>query len=229
MARPSYENSSNAIQVLKKTSLSRWTAKRLLKLWSSPIGAAIRALCFRPYWTRLWIVQELVLAKDIEVRYGNEIVPCDRFGDFLDKVKCGATPIRTQDKFDYETVRSNPAMSIFVQTDSLLRERTLFQLLDTTKRQECAETRDRIYALLGIAFHGHADIEADYAMPIPALLNTVLWNQHEIMRPNSILEIERQCEQLTALFGLGVYAIFELENELEQPEPQEGDVFQPVI
>ena len=38
---------------------------------SKDIWDSIPALCFRPYWSRLWIVQEVVLATDVRIQCGN--------------------------------------------------------------------------------------------------------------------------------------------------------------
>ncbi len=44
-----------------------------------PLSADIYRICAKPYWTRLWIVQEVLLSKAIVVRHGEESYTWDLF------------------------------------------------------------------------------------------------------------------------------------------------------
>ncbi|KAF2811123.1 HET-domain-containing protein, partial [Mytilinidion resinicola] len=59
---PSYHNSGIAMWELTRP-ISHWQAKKkIISVWTKPVGAAIRGLCGRPYWRRLWIFQEIMRA-----------------------------------------------------------------------------------------------------------------------------------------------------------------------
>ena len=229
---PAYDDSGIAMQQLDNRSSSRRAKRNHLKLWSNRGGAAIRSLCFRKYWTRLWIFQELLLARRIEIMCGGDLVLWDRFCDLLREVNANLTPLIVHDKFYYQAVRSSAAMSIAMSVleQTIVKpyryQERLFRLLAATQHLGCVESRDRIYALLGIAGHGHEDLKPDYEIPVPALLNIVLRNQHRIERPRSTEEVRTQCKQLTAIFGLNDGAVFELVGKQGQlPDSKEKSAY----
>ena len=107
-----------------------------------------------PYWTRLWIVQEVCLARNVVFAYG----------DLL---------------WNSEQVREaaawggSPAMKALVET----RERRytdatkLGYLIQRFGKQKCSDIRDRIYGLLGLS---DSDIPVDYAAtPLGVWLSVV--------------------------------------------------------
>ena len=171
---PSYGDSGSAMQELAKSE-SHWKIKRnVSRLWTETAGAAIRGLCLRPYWSRLWVFQELMLAQQITLMCGSDMLPWKSFREFLLQLRNSALSLRVLSKFDYQTVRNSPAMSIVEQTTLSHDRRTLWSLLCATQKLRCMETRDRVYALLGVAVAGREHIKADYDAALPALLNSVL-------------------------------------------------------
>ncbi|KAK5679251.1 hypothetical protein LTS10_008066 [Elasticomyces elasticus] len=42
-------------------------------------ATAVRKLCERPYWSRLWVLQEYALAQEILIQCGNSVMDSDRF------------------------------------------------------------------------------------------------------------------------------------------------------
>ncbi|KAF1823935.1 heterokaryon incompatibility, partial [Dissoconium aciculare CBS 342.82] len=59
---PAHGGSDSALESIRLAS-PQWTARKsAARKWSSPEASAIRAICVRRYWKRLWIFQELLLA-----------------------------------------------------------------------------------------------------------------------------------------------------------------------
>lgn len=119
----------------------------------------------RQYWKRMWIVQELCLARErrvlcgtkaiefpcVETLWGSSVSLCEN--DFLSPVLRLVQQVTTTGK--------KPAYH--------LRE-----LLIHTKPQQCGDKHDRIYALLGLLEDGTYDIPVDYDCTINELYRRVL-------------------------------------------------------
>ena len=117
--------------------------------------AALRSLCQRDYWSRTWVIQEVLLAQDVMLCCGDTYAPLQNLCKIL-----------------------NPDLSDTALWH-LLRGRMCHQLLehkaadmklgmaDLLKRynhSRCADSRDKIYALLNLAEDrsGFPMLEPDY-------------------------------------------------------------------
>lgn len=207
---PSYEQSTLAMQHMNKP-LTYWRQKHHLRqVWSEPTGTAIRLLCHRPYWTRLWVFQELALAEKVVMMCGETKLPWKNFLDFILEI-CETKYVgRVADKFDLQAVLRSPATSMISQMNSLECDRTLWTLLQGTRNLRCTEVRDKVYALLGVAEAGSQGISPDYELPIPTLLNNILRNYHRLEKPKTLDEVKKQCVLLTTLFEVNLDSIFSL-------------------
>lgn len=206
---PAHGESDMAMRELSK-SISYWRAKsHLSKIWNRPAGSAIRRLCTRRYWTRLWILQELLLARKIRLMCGSKVTRWELFRDFLlETDKTGLTD-RSGGQFEYEAVRVSPAAFMVRQNiDESFFKFSLWNLIFATQHLRCAEIRDKVYALLGVANFADSHIIPDYNIPIPALLNLVLRDRHKFQSPRNLTEVGTQCQQLTTLFGADPGSIF---------------------
>ncbi|KAL6893436.1 heterokaryon incompatibility protein domain-containing protein [Trichoderma evansii] len=91
-----------------------------------------------PYWNRLWIRQEIGLAKELQVCFGNRSLPWDNFMLLIAMHNgSGSTGPLMLDK-------------------SLRQERyndshTLKKLLENHVGAECSDPRDKVYGLVGLA------------------------------------------------------------------------------
>ncbi|QKD62093.2 uncharacterized protein FOBCDRAFT_245448 [Fusarium oxysporum Fo47] len=147
----------------------------------------------RPYWTRVWIIQELAV-KGFLFRSTEDII-------------CGTSSIR-RIEFDVEcsaillTVQGNSARSTgsgfdvdeplrsilsrgwppglaMIQTISSCNgpeKPTLTTLIEVSRRFEASNCRDKIFALLGLVCEQDRRLEPDYEQPVPTvLINVVDW------------------------------------------------------
>lgn len=208
---PTYNDSRRAMDTITCLSRSR-RVKSLISIWARPVAAAIRNICFRAYWTRLWVFQELVLAPRITLLCGSDSLSWDWFTELMLNAKSGILSQHARERFEYQCIQRSPAMSMVQQVAEYHSRSTLWDLMDATMHLNCFERRDRVYALLGIAKAGHLDIKADYGTPIPALLNAVLKNYHLIRPPSSLADVSRDCEHIARLLQCVPDAIFHLEG-----------------
>ncbi|KAK3652605.1 hypothetical protein LTR56_001969 [Elasticomyces elasticus] len=149
----------------------------------------LKQLCERPYWGRLWVLQELLLARNIQVMCGSKLTTWELFTHFI-------LELHNSDDFS-EPLKSSAAMRMAKSVSAKPGSVPLAEMCFASRRLRCTEPRDRVYALLGVANQGRTTIEPDYQMPLPALANALLRNKHEFERcPKVIDDIENQCIEL---------------------------------
>lgn len=125
------------------------------------IRATLSAFLNRPYWTRLWIIQELAAAKgNIQVLCGLDTIPWRHIG--LMSELTGGEPAQRK----ASTLFGNLIPRIFWNGQSApwpitlgrslpvaykrLHRMTLRNAMYRTKRRECADVRDKIYGILSL-------------------------------------------------------------------------------
>jgi hypothetical protein len=122
-------------------------------------------VCKRSYWTRLWVIQEIGLSKNLRVCIGRSSRPWDDFLRCLNRHSSG--------NFHYENDLIN-------NLDRKRKgrhgsENNLEKLLEDFQYARCKDPRDKIYGLLGLA-HDCQDgsIEVDYTKSPFGLYTDVL-------------------------------------------------------
>ena len=135
--------------------------------------SALRSLCRREYWTRTWIIQEMVLARDVELRCGDHCAPLGALRDVLNPE------------------RADPALWYLMKGTmccQLLEHRKnpiaipLGDLILRYCHSKCRDVRDKIYALLSLADDRPllAILEPDYGKPVETLYRDVMYIFGEI-------------------------------------------------
>ena len=116
---------------------------------------ALRTLVYREYWSRLWIIQELVLSQRLRLMISDKVVPWE-------DLEAATTALMVPDR-DRHKARSNQrstaARQNFRHIWELRRARVrrarggvgLRRLLERVRHAEYMDPRDRIYGLLGLA------------------------------------------------------------------------------
>jgi hypothetical protein len=81
---------------------------------------------------------------------------------------------------------------------------SLWNLLRETGNLECADQRDRVYALLSVATGGHEDIEADYNTKLTPLrlAHMILRKRYAIRPPGILNDVLMDCEFLEDVFRM---------------------------
>jgi hypothetical protein len=132
-----------------------------------------------PYWSRLWIVQEILLTRGTRCRKvaifsGQELIDFDHLYSpiLLMTWTVGQSAWALLSKSQYHTFGQ---YSICRQTcDRLTIPAPLAQLL-ITLRQDCRDKRDRVFALLSL-WNDTSSIDVNYHMSTEALFQHVLQN-----------------------------------------------------
>jgi heterokaryon incompatibility protein (HET) len=154
----------------------------------------VRELLDRPWWRRVWIVQEAVLAKTLILMCGPETASWES----VKKVTKGTT-FRGYTVFG---VRSHPFLTEFPDASyeeiSRLREERsgrhhrICELLYDYRTFNCTDPRDRIYAFLGLASDAeNLKIKPDYTIPLQELYLDFAWRIIQMHKNLSILNFTR--------------------------------------
>jgi len=119
------------------------------KYWSEANRIAIAD---HPYWSRRWVIQELVLAKEVKFHLGVRYFTWNEYTNMMGGV-------------DYEIFRQRLDLIRAHQKQRHTDVHRLEVLLETFQDAQCTEKRDKIFGLLGLANDCVNDmIEIDYTI-----------------------------------------------------------------
>lgn len=181
--------------------------KRYLKSTSKHKEAweGIIELVHRSYWTRIWIVQEFMLAQQIILCCGMQTID----GSDLEMAFTCIRLLRSEKDLypvSWKTHIYTINKSVGTRIIDMRFEngsRSLVQLLDATKDSKCQDMHDRIYAIIGLAddtatFYG--SIPIDYGRSIFRVKMDVAWAIHQRTAFDSAY-ITRICSLLDEIFA----------------------------
>ena len=214
---PSYDLSEFAMTTIAGHTPGKHTPM-LPFLTQKTKSEAICSLCERPYWKRLWIFQELRHAKHITLMCGDRTVPWDQFRLLWRDVIDDAA---TDDELPGRLKQSLATRVMTLRTDSF--DLSLWNLLKETRNLECADQRDRIYALLSVAKKGHEEMEADYSLTPLYLAHCTLRNKYAIRLPRTLNDILTDCEFLEDVFRMAHGAMLRYCQHHDHGHDNSGD------
>jgi len=119
-----------------------------------------------PYWKRLWVVQEILLARQAWVICGNRLVSVDDIrvtGDLRSRL--------TKEGYfhnipSHDDLERSPIAMIIARASQ--RRHKLSDLITALPHQECSELRDKVYGLLAMT-DLRGTFQVDYEMPVEIL------------------------------------------------------------
>ena len=143
-----------------------WLKKPLPFVEDRKTSASIKRLLNRSYFKRLWIWQEIRLARTgAQMMCGGKEMSWDTFRNAMMCIQCKATTLPpklndgTQQVLDF---------SIYARSQSRLET-----LIYKTRYAECTDERDKIYAILNLA-QGSVTLEPDYSRPTEEVFKSVV-------------------------------------------------------
>ncbi|KAM0693179.1 hypothetical protein Q7P36_006432 [Cladosporium allicinum] len=200
---PAYDNSDHAMHAIAISHYSNpFTGRRTSKypvLTQADMAQAICSLCERSYWKRLWVFQELRHARRIELMCETTRISWHEFTQLWRTiVDIAATDEKCSDRLKQSlatrmmTLRAKPI------------DFSLWNLLKETRNLECADQRDRVYALLSVATVGREGIEANYHNGVTPLhlAHSALQNKYSMRPPGALDDVLMDCEFLEDVFRM---------------------------
>jgi hypothetical protein len=158
--------------------------KRPEKDWLNlPGQSSVFLLLRRAYWTRIWIVQEVLLAKSLVLLCGPALLQWDalRHAYELLKIAVRSESDRTSSLGMLLTTHTMKMVPLKLEWEALPYSKRLFSLrhlVESLYRLESTEPKDKIYGLLGIvgndASHEELQFPVNYALPIECVYDQVL-------------------------------------------------------
>lgn len=173
------------------------------------IGQSILDLFRRRYWHRIWVIQEVLLAKDVLLLCGSKSIEWSKLTSFFG----GLEYQRLVEGLRFHgSTRSSQIMK--TSAYKFVRERSYFEshprlkaqgasisdLLQSFGNFECADKRDKIYGILGLS----GDVfDVNYAKSLPQLHNEVLQRVVRTAQMDSVSKAEAFSRGLAAALGVG--------------------------
>lgn len=179
------ESDGEALELVKRidqiqTRRSRSIIERrqdLVDLISNhPVERLLKSLFDRRIWTRIWVLQEMILSKDSSVFYGEHQISINLLErvllqhDILEAALQSVQRPRGDDLAKDRKWRSTVEMictrAEFRQEHGILPLRALY----ASRYLQCHDPRDRVYGILSLMREGSiSDLTVDYASPVATL------------------------------------------------------------
>lgn len=153
--------------------------------------AALQALFRRRYWTRLWIVQEVLLSRGGKILCGKSWMAWSALVRFMDTMLA---------KRKIATVMHNSwpvpdvVLPIFLERDTPIERRTLSGVITMFGSYGCDDPRDRVFGLQAL-IPEHARVPVDYKNDEVALWSAVV---RKVAKDETALHSEDQLRQFAA-------------------------------
>ncbi|KAI0188522.1 heterokaryon incompatibility protein-domain-containing protein, partial [Xylaria flabelliformis] len=148
-------------------------------IWSRQQGSALHALCERPYWRRMWIIQELLHAKDITVWCGSLRFSWGDLETLYLKLKTvEESNWFAHHKYHMMIMQSSAAVMVWQRAHwrhpdtPIPRLQTLIEIF---RDWQCTDLRDKVFALSGMATR-ESTVVPDYALTTREVYFAVLQN-----------------------------------------------------
>ncbi|KAK3902135.1 heterokaryon incompatibility protein-domain-containing protein [Staphylotrichum tortipilum] len=188
-----------------------FSPRNIAEVKDDPRWGAVGNLCRRSYWGRVWIVQEICLAKRLVVVCGERMVPWK----YISELRTARRHVWPQylARGEREFLKSTPA-AIDRQREAHRKGGcVLWVLLEAFQESLCREVHDRVYGFLGLSGDcGGRGIVVDYAKPVVEVYEDVMRFYHGRFKgeagagPPRGPQLVRLSEFLHRLLGPGLEA-----------------------
>ncbi|KAJ9658239.1 hypothetical protein H2198_003812 [Neophaeococcomyces mojaviensis] len=211
---PSTADSEKVFDFLEQSRIQRSAGEPYWKIFmsDSTVFHALEDLLGRSYWTRLWIIQEIVLAKRLWLFCGSRYISWHDLHFALAGTKAFHSTTHKRDSL-HETMRLLQYLKESRESSSTM---SLSKLVHKFITAQCQDERDKIYGLLSLA---HQDarrlVKVDYRRPLlQVLLDTYpKWASEWVLDQEDICEANPATNSYTP-------SLFCQELELLFPESQ---------
>jgi hypothetical protein len=167
------EKISQGYQTTKITGSLGQAVRRQLKRPNRDGNNTLLRFLARPYWRRLWVTQEVILATAIVILCGTKELQWDRFKRYIGETK-RQMPVRQYYSARSALDRNLTRILVIVETrvSDLQRWKADMSLSDVLVRfctGDCENPRDKVFGLLGL-IPANQRIEVDYNLSVVQLV-----------------------------------------------------------
>ena len=168
---------------LREASMHKWMFRGLTY---DGLLQMILQMCRCRYWSRRWIVQEILLAGEVTIICGEYNLSWNAFSSFVGALAFTRMPTPRELSLIHDLEKTIPFVMSRYKSDAASGEqqvRTLCQLLVKFCGMECEVPHDKVYSLLSLATDGNM-IPVDYGCSLQNLLYKVTtqngWSHNEL-------------------------------------------------
>jgi Heterokaryon incompatibility protein (HET) len=146
------------------------------------IWQTLRSFCSRSYWSRLWIVQEVLLASELYIQCGSLSFQWEELSNvfhYLKQVSTVSCPLLiklsvvSSVPFRLNMLRKEHQMAVLAKNNNDLLP--LLDLVDLFKDASCFDDRDKIFGLRSLSLPCCKDaVKTNYSMDREGVINTLL-------------------------------------------------------
>lgn len=148
-------------------------------------SAAFQRLLANRYWTRAWIIQEIISSKKVRLRYGDSFVDWDVLGTVIEVFWAYANG----NELLLESIGPDVAGDVILSMNCVDNLRTIKRLLDKgtpipiqdvvlySCHSNATEGRDKVLAILGLSDDAdHPELQPDHTLSIQEVYTRVTWH-----------------------------------------------------
>jgi hypothetical protein len=186
---------------------------------------AVIALFTNPYWSRLWIVQEILLSTTATVVWGQCAVPLTNIQEFELSPGNLTIPEAEAPRKQFELLMSRYAPETGDKTRS-----SLYEALNVLHASGCSEPKDKVYGVLALVAPGHG-IVIDYTKSVEDVfldaVEAMARTEQEVNAGMDVRRVVWLCVQLAGQMfpqRLGAVTAEEVEQFIAKAEAQPSTV-----
>lgn len=153
---------------LRKNPRLDFPKDELLHYWGLPARTdeswpALRSAMRLPYFERVWVVQEVLMARDAVILFPGGLIRWDAFIDAFGWLRAKHFDVPDPSLEDPQDEISFPhILHVYWHARHAPEQRKLYDLVRKTDRLKSTDSRDKIFALAGLALDGN-EVEISYA------------------------------------------------------------------
>lgn len=157
---------------------------RVLDLITRAGLGALRYVMKQPWWNRIWVVQEVMLARSAYLCLGDRRV-------LWPKCEVDERPKTLSMTFRLTEIQSGPAAQLLRLQNAIKQKPTLLDSLSLFQNRQCTDPRDRVFGVLRLVDKADAALNPpDYTLSlleVQARLMTTSIQQHQDLRVLSLV------------------------------------------
>jgi ankyrin repeat protein len=154
----------------------------------------VEALFRRPYWDRLWIIQEVLMGRTARILCGDRNFSWERLQLLF-------VPNRHKESFWTPPVDINATVLSLITEKKEFKKQRLSFIIHTFAESRCEDSRDKVYGLLSLV-RDSGVIPVDYSKkPVDVFFDTIqrVVQDEEVIDFNSHVDVGRYLRDMMAL------------------------------
>ncbi|CZR54897.1 uncharacterized protein PAC_04782 [Phialocephala subalpina] len=150
-----------------------------LQLW-----AQLSRLFHRPWFERLWVIQELAASRKAVLLWGKLQIPWSRLETAARLIlRPGKASLPLQIRRILPLVGAHRITQVALQSMFNVDTSDILTVLHNTQQAKCSDPRDRLFAILGVVEDTN-DVEIDYSIPVQQVYRN--WAEKRIRRTGNL-------------------------------------------